>query len=428
MMAPVALLVINATRDAPQFSVKEAARSVGYASERFRLLGRADAIRQVAVESGHDYNRPMREAMYGWLDRWLRDKGDGGPVTEPEVTTEDPQTLEVLSRWPILVPRRSPRFPHSLTGKDRGWRRSPRRRPPSSAGRPTPPGCLDAPDEILGGFPRPVSLDAKVTTAAKRSSLAIEMTPEPGLRLRLRVRPGQQPPRVELFEGREETILVLGTPAPDADQLGPEIDTARMVQVRATRLHRWGSGPRAVGSRKPILSPESPTMTRRSGPSGWDAPCSASGCGMRSRWVELLLTLGTDARGSAKAPELPRPCRLVDVDRWDWPPFSRPPSSLGSIGSRRQHPGQLRRPVGRPLGRVPMGIIAPDILEVGDTGHLASLVAPRPLQIGGGIDATGTRPNHPASSRRFLTRAIYGLVGASEVLKLGGPLAFPRRI
>ena len=52
MMAPRALLVINATRDAPQFSVKEAARSVAYASERFRLLGRADAIRQVADRVG----------------------------------------------------------------------------------------------------------------------------------------------------------------------------------------------------------------------------------------------------------------------------------------------------------------------------------------------------------------------------------------
>src|SRR5262249_24636029 len=93
MIAPRALLVISATRDAHQFSVGEAARSVAYARERFRLLGRADAIRHTAIESGHDYNRPMREAMYGWLERCLNGRGDGGPVTEAEIRTEDPQTL-----------------------------------------------------------------------------------------------------------------------------------------------------------------------------------------------------------------------------------------------------------------------------------------------------------------------------------------------
>ena len=40
MIAPRALLVVSATRDAFQFSVGEAAKSVAHARERFRLLGR----------------------------------------------------------------------------------------------------------------------------------------------------------------------------------------------------------------------------------------------------------------------------------------------------------------------------------------------------------------------------------------------------
>ena len=41
------------------------------------------------VDSGHDYNEPMREAMYGWVEKWLRGRGDGGPIKEPEVQVEE---------------------------------------------------------------------------------------------------------------------------------------------------------------------------------------------------------------------------------------------------------------------------------------------------------------------------------------------------
>ena len=93
MIAPRALMVINATRDAVQFSVAEAAKSIAYARSRFRLLNQEQRIRHVAIESGHDYNQQMRETMYGWLDRWLRGRGDGQPIPEPKITLEDVETL-----------------------------------------------------------------------------------------------------------------------------------------------------------------------------------------------------------------------------------------------------------------------------------------------------------------------------------------------
>ena len=52
MIAPRALLVVSATRDAFQFSVGEAAKSVAHARERFRLLGQEAKIRHVSIESG----------------------------------------------------------------------------------------------------------------------------------------------------------------------------------------------------------------------------------------------------------------------------------------------------------------------------------------------------------------------------------------
>src|SRR5262249_10791085 len=73
LVAPRALLVLNATRDAFQFSVGEARRSIERARPVFRLLEADDRLRHTTFESGHAYNQAMREAMYGWMTRWLKD-------------------------------------------------------------------------------------------------------------------------------------------------------------------------------------------------------------------------------------------------------------------------------------------------------------------------------------------------------------------
>ena len=101
-----ALLVISAKSDALQFSVAEAAKSVAQARERFRLLGQEAKIRHLAVDSGHDYNATMREAMYGWVEKWLCDRGGGGPVKEPELPGRRCRRAAVLSRRPLAAESR----------------------------------------------------------------------------------------------------------------------------------------------------------------------------------------------------------------------------------------------------------------------------------------------------------------------------------
>jgi dienelactone hydrolase len=93
MVAPRALMVTSATQDAFQFSVGEAAKSIANAKRVFELHGRPDHIRHAVFESAHDYSRPMREAMYGWMTLHLKGQGDGGPIAEPEFQTEDPEEL-----------------------------------------------------------------------------------------------------------------------------------------------------------------------------------------------------------------------------------------------------------------------------------------------------------------------------------------------
>jgi dienelactone hydrolase len=97
LVAPRALMAINATRDAVQFSVGEAKKSIAGARRVFDLYKRPDAVRHVAIESGHAYNQPMREAMYGWMSKHLKGVGDGSPIPEPKLKPEDREAVRV---WP----------------------------------------------------------------------------------------------------------------------------------------------------------------------------------------------------------------------------------------------------------------------------------------------------------------------------------------
>ena len=93
LTAPRGLMVINATRDGIQFSVAEAKKSLASTGELYDVLNVAGNVRHVVVDSGHDYNQPMREAMYGWMTRFLKGEGDGSPIAEPEIETRAPESV-----------------------------------------------------------------------------------------------------------------------------------------------------------------------------------------------------------------------------------------------------------------------------------------------------------------------------------------------
>src|SRR5579864_3528363 len=93
LTAPRALMVINASRDAYQFSPAQAEKSIERARAIFQLSAAGDKIKHVVFESGHDYSKPMREAMYGWMTKWLKNEGDGKPIPEPEIKLESPEDL-----------------------------------------------------------------------------------------------------------------------------------------------------------------------------------------------------------------------------------------------------------------------------------------------------------------------------------------------
>ncbi len=93
MTAPRALMIINATKDGIQFSVPQAKKSIELARPVYGLYGCPENIRHTVFESRHDYNQPMREAMYGWMSLHLKNEGDGTPIPEPEMKLKAPEKL-----------------------------------------------------------------------------------------------------------------------------------------------------------------------------------------------------------------------------------------------------------------------------------------------------------------------------------------------
>ena len=76
----------------------------------------------------------------------------------------------------------------------------------------------------------------------------------------------------------------------------------------------------------------------------------------------------------------------------------------------------------RPWSGIPMGLLAPNILDLVDVSQLAALLAPRPFVLASALEPDG----EPAAAGRMaaafeFARRIYDLLGASACLKLGEP-------
>ena len=401
LMAPRALLVINATQDSIQFSVGEALKSVDYARGRYRVLGAEAKIRHLAVESGHDYNQPMREAMYGWLDRWLREKGDGSPVAEPAVTPLEPSALRCYPDGRSR-PRTIVTIPEFAFREGRARLEA---LPPAADHRPR----FEADslhmrsvltDDILGPSPRPVPLDLKIGQEEEGFEKSLEITTESGLCLKGRFL-GTTAGRI--VRGPALLLRPEGIASAD-DPLVRDLRTGGAPRhVISVELRATGSGkPEGAGIQGASDHNEAEWALWMGRPLlgqwSWDA----------LRWIEAI-------EGFATRDE-PPPV-LVGVG----------PFSLVALIAAAFHPTVRVATVGGPVsfvGEGPwakwnLGVIAPNILDVGDVGHLASLVAPRGLAITRGVEPDG----RAASKDRFReayapTRTVYKALRAESHLSL----------
>jgi dienelactone hydrolase len=420
MVAPRALLVVSATRDALQFSVGEAAKSVAHARHRFHLLDSETKIRHLAVESDHDYNKAMREAMYGWVEKWLRGRGDGGPIREPDVHVEEvnalrcfpegtprPRTIVTIPQW--VLREGTSRLRALATAPDHieKWRAD---------------AALmrsNLRDQILGGFPARVPLQVVARGPSDRQRVLVSITSERGIRLQGTFEAGAGPVR--------GTALLISPPsATESPESVP--DRAEADRIRST-WHAAGFGTVELGCRDlPRLAPIGGAPDHSIAEWGlWvGRPVVGQWVWDIIRWLDYLDQVRADgAKSGPASTSTARPYVLVGRGTMSLPALLA--AALDDRVSGVSCDGGLVSFLAEtetPWSGVPMSLAVPNILSAGDVGHLAALVAPRPLIFARPIDTDGRRATRERTFSAFaFCRAVYQLLNSGHRLKLNEPAA-----
>lgn len=384
LVAPRALMVVNATKDAFQFSVGEAKKSLARAADVFSLYDKADHLQHAVFESRHDYNQAMREAMYGWMTRHLKGQGDGSPIDEPAMETEPPESLRCFpgdSRpddfltLPQLAAQEARRLlqarPHpdhlqSWEAEDQFMRESMPR--------------------VLGGFPRPTPTAANLTSQGRLQSITFRS--EPGISILAQRDPAKKKPAglavlLDLEQGRKAADSSI------AKSLSQQQWDVVTVDLRAT-------GATAHRSDKIGRAPDHNTAE-------WSM---LVGRPLLGQWTwdirRLLDVIAETDRGLTKQ------VAIIGVG---------PASLIALCAAALDHRIHRVATVGGltsfvsdvPYENQRLGIMVPGILrDLGDVPHLAALTAPRRLVVGGGVNGAGkTASLQQLRSDYARTNAVY---------------------
>src|SRR3989442_6007092 len=97
LFAPGPLLFLSPTGD---WTARFGEQEFGEICNIYWLYGQLDRVAHVRFEGPHDFNRPMREQVYAWFNRWLLRIEDPDAAREPELTIEEPAALRALDGPP----------------------------------------------------------------------------------------------------------------------------------------------------------------------------------------------------------------------------------------------------------------------------------------------------------------------------------------
>jgi len=383
MVAPRALMVVSATKDAHQFSVGEAKKSLALAEPVFALHGRAANVRHAIFESPHAYNQPMREAMYGWMTKHLKGEGDGSPIPEPEIKTEDPETLRCFpgqtrpDDW-LTIPKFA-----LVAGNVALMERSPS---VANFGMSKPKLLDSLQSDILGGLP-------KFGGVIKASGFGQIFVPESRLMV------GVEAERGLSFAG---TFAVI-------DLGGPNYGEEWSNAFKGENLRRVWLGLRNVGV------DGNPRDRIGRAPDHNTAEWSMwLGRPLLGQWV-VDIRRGLDALNMKEGGDLTvvgiGPAGVVALCAAALDPRITRVVTVGSLTSYLTDvPYEGQR----------LGIMAPGIVrDVGDIPHIAALIAPRKLVIAGGVTGGGKSLDEAALRQQFdFTRRVYEMEKAAAALTI----------
>ena len=364
LVAPRALMVINATRDGIQFSVAEANKSLAGAEVVFAKVGKPQNVTHVVVDSNHDYNQPMREAMYGWVTLHLKDEGDGSPISEPDLSSINPTKLRCYPEGQrpagfVTLPMLAKRFAIQLNRRQvkpvhlEHW----------EADRVAKLGIIR---RHMGGRGKQVKIHDQVelSNVEEGSSVHFEVEPEEGVRCGFR-----------WHKGAGQELII--TTALDGDALSQDerkwcIDRGfDILEVTLRATCKYGPSGNRVGAALDHNAAQWSAWIGRPLAGQWVRDLQAA-IGWVVAAFEEVPTVSLVTRGAAIIPGLVTAGLQSRVKR-----FVALDAPLTLMSERSYGEGQI-------------GAILPGMLsDLGDIGQLVSLVAPRPTWIVTGKNMQG---------------------------------------
>lgn len=400
LTAPRALMVVSATKDAFQFSVGEARKSLELVEPIYQLYGKPQSIRHAIFESRHDYNQPMREAMYGWMTLHLTSQGDGSPIPEAEMKTEDPETLRCFpgetrpNNW-MTIPKFAAREGRKLLAQKHApsdW----------ASWKSTSVQLRQGLDrKVLKGTAPKAGLVAAPSKTSPSQQISFE--PEPGIRLTATHTLGKAPDRAG-------TVMILSleneAALPDDELTRAVHESGRRVvslSLRATGEHAYSRD--SIRRAPDHNTAEWSLILGRPLLGQWVLDLrSAISVLIDGGYVDGDLTVV--GKGPAGVVAL---CTAALDDRIN---HTVTVDSLVSFISDAPYENQR-------LGILPNGIVR----DVGDISHVAALIAPRRLTISGGVSGSGATLNHTDLIRSFgPVQHVYELSGKSDRLSISKAL------
>ena len=366
-------MITSATRDAFQFSVGEAKKTFARVDVIAKLLGKPDGVKHTIIESGHDYNQAMREAMYGWMTRHLKGTGDGSPLPDPEIKTEEPESLRCFpgdSRPDDYMT--IPRFAAAEARRLLEGRKTPES---LDAWKTEQAARIKSLETVLGGTSSTSAKPAIGVELTEAETAILSFTSEPGITLTISLRgvpETMQPPKVQrlavLLDLEQSADKTLGSDL--ANKLLADGWVVAVPELRAV-------GRFALPSDKIGHAPDHNTAE-------WSLWIGRPLLGQWTWDVRQALDVLT-----ARLAKLPPEVLLVGNG-------TAGPVALcaAAVDERITHAVTVNSLASyvtdEPYRNQRLGLMAPGILrDVGDIQHIAALIAPRQVTIVGGVTGSG---------------------------------------
>lgn len=365
MVAPRPLMVMNATKDGIQFSVGEAKKSLALAAPVFKLLGKPDNLQHAIFDGPHDYSKPMREAMYGFMTLHLKGEGTGEPIPEPKFATEKPEDLrcypgDTRPKDFMTIPKFAAREAKKLLGAKpvpktkNGWFESWKPR-------------TDGLDRVLA---HPVGFEKVRAQVAEANGVrTATFSPEPGITLTARIEPGKP---------GEPWVILLNLDGAGAVRNGELYAALKKTAATVVTLDLRGTGGLAAGNERVGRAPDHNSAE-------W---CLWTGRSLLAQWSFDVTQLWDALYNSRQIDQTTRKYLIGDG------PAGLVALCAGATDSRISRVAAVNTLASfvtdEPFTNQRLGTLAPGILrDIGDVGHIAALCSGKRVVIAGGVSAGG---------------------------------------